>query len=100
MWDKAGVIRDAAGLSAAQTALAELKAQLGDTSLATDARSWNLELRQSLENEMLLAVAELVVTGAGHRTESRGAHYRSDYPERNDTEWLRPVRGLFACLPA
>ena len=41
------------------------------------------------ELQSLLDVAETIVASALARTESRGAHYRSDFPVRNDQEWLR-----------
>lgn len=42
-----------------------------------------------MEYANLLTCALLVTSGALHRQESRGAHYREDYPERNDAVWQR-----------
>ena len=43
------------------------------------------------EQRNLLDVAEVIVEAADMRTESRGPHYRSDYPERNDKEWMTNI---------
>jgi len=92
MWQHVGVIRNAQGLKAARQAISRLRGEvLPATSLATATRLWNADLRQALENEMLLSVAECVLEGATQRTESRGAHYRSDYPDTDDAGWLRHV---------
>ncbi len=71
MWRDAGLLRDAAGLRRAQAGLAALQATqpVGMT-------------RKALEARNLLMVAEAIVQAALGREESRGAHYRTDYPER------------------
>jgi succinate dehydrogenase flavoprotein subunit len=56
---------------------------------------WNNELIHSLETEHLFQQALATLTSALYRTESRGAHYREDYPERNDKEWLYHSRYRF-----
>jgi L-aspartate oxidase len=71
MWRDAGLLRDAAGLRRAQAGLAALRATqpVGMT-------------RKALEARNLLVVAEAIVQAALGREESRGAHFRTDYPER------------------
>jgi len=55
-----------------------------------DKRSgFNTDLLQSMEVGFMLDVAEVVAIGAYTRTESRGAHYRLDYPNRDDENWLK-----------
>lgn len=49
---------------------------------------WNTELAGALELDNVLAQSLAALASAAFRTESRGAHYRDDYPERNDQEWL------------
>jgi succinate dehydrogenase / fumarate reductase flavoprotein subunit len=51
--------------------------------------AFNLDLIEAVELENLLSFSEVIVEGALARTESRGAHFRSDFPKRNDGEWLR-----------
>ena len=78
MWQKAGLLRDASGLRQAQTALTAIRAQLP---AGVD--------RPSLELRNLHAVAELIVRSALTREESRGAHYRNDYPNRDDASFQK-----------
>ena len=50
---------------------------------------FNTDLVESIELGNLLDTAEATVYSALNRTESRGAHSREDYPDRNDTEWMK-----------
>ena len=50
---------------------------------------WNTDLLESLEYDNLIAQAVVTVDSALNRTESRGAHAREDYPERDDAEWMK-----------
>ena len=50
---------------------------------------YNTELVNTLELSNMLDVAEVVVLGALARTESRGAHARTDHPHRDDEKWLK-----------
>ncbi len=52
---------------------------------------YNYELRDALEMPFRLAVEELSTTAALTREESRGSHFREDYPHRNDREWLKNI---------
>jgi L-aspartate oxidase len=71
MWREAGLLRDAAGLRRAQTELAALRETMpqGLTRRAVEARN-------------LHALAEVMVQAALGREESRGAHFRTDFPEK------------------
>lgn len=82
MWQDAGLLRDAAGLSAMQQELERMR-------VAPAAE------RSSLELTNLHAVAELIVLSALGREESRGAHYRNDFPKRDDHQFAKHsvVRG-------
>ena len=52
-------------------------------------RRFNTDLLSGLETEHLVTFSEVVVAGALARPESRGAHSRTDYPERDDENWLK-----------
>ena len=87
MWDKVGPLRDGAGL---QQALDELNQLAEDDAPRMHAPTIR-RLRAVYEARSMLLTARLVVTGALARTESRGAHYRLDYPYRDDRNWLQNI---------
>jgi succinate dehydrogenase / fumarate reductase flavoprotein subunit len=89
MMDKASVFRTGTGLSQARDALRALRDRYGRARLQDHGRQFNQDLLEALELGFLLDLAEATVASALHRTESRGAHYREDYPERNDQMWLK-----------
>jgi len=78
MWQNAGLLRDAAGLRAARSELKQICAQLP---AGAD--------RPSLELRNLHAIGELIVQSALAREESRGAHYRNDFPRREDARFQK-----------
>ena len=51
-------------------------------------KTFNTELISALELEYMLDLAEVILRSAAHRTESRGAHQRTDYPDRDDERFL------------
>ena len=84
MWDDAGIVRDAASLARAAVALKSLGAELADTGLPDGERAFNLTWHDALNLANLIAVAQVIVHAAQAREDSRGAHYRSDYPDASD----------------
>jgi len=78
MWQKAGLLRDKAGLESALRQLSEI----GDV-LPMD------ESRPAVELRSLLAVGDLIVRSALAREESRGAHFRNDFPQRDDEKFRK-----------
>ena len=85
MWLKAGIVRDGAGLKGALADIAELRRALPRL-YASSGRM----MLGALEVPMALEGAEMICRAALERTESRGAHYRTDYPTE-DEDWFRIV---------
>lgn len=88
MMDHCSVYRDHTGLDRAQKKVEELKERYKKISLTCRNRHFNLELMEALECGHLLNCASVILASALYRKESRGAHYREDYPERNDQDFL------------
>jgi succinate dehydrogenase / fumarate reductase flavoprotein subunit len=88
MMDHCSVYRDHTGLNKALKKVEELKDRYESISLTCRNRHFNLELMDALECGHLLNCASVILTSALYRKESRGAHYREDYPERNDQNFL------------
>jgi succinate dehydrogenase / fumarate reductase flavoprotein subunit len=89
MMDNVGVYRDAKLLTAGLTRIRELKERYGRVAIADGGTVFNTELLEAQELGYLLDLAEVTAAAALARTESRGAHCREDYPERDDKKWLK-----------
>jgi fumarate reductase flavoprotein subunit len=101
MWNKVGIIRDAAGLEAARTELASLDAELDSTGLADGARAFNLTWHDWLNLKSLVAASSAIAAAAAARRDSRGAHFRSDFPqpgplEHSEFTSIRLIEGKLA----
>ncbi|MGH6814934.1 MAG: FAD-binding protein, partial [Hyphomicrobiaceae bacterium] len=94
MWDDAGVIRDAAGLRRALDRLSALESELLTTGVPDTDRAFNLTWHDWLNLRSLIEVSEVIVRAALRRENSRGAHYRADFPESDDlmTSWFTVAR--------
>lgn len=90
MWANASISRTEASLSQALEDIERLKTEmlprLGVTN--NGSMQYNKELVEDMETVNLVRVAEILVKSAIMRRESRGAHYRLDYPQRDDKNWL------------
>jgi len=89
MMEKCSVFRDRKGLEHALKEIRKLKRRYGNLGFTHKERTFNYELEEALELGNMLKTAEIMVLSALKREESRGAHYRSDFPERNDESWLK-----------
>jgi succinate dehydrogenase / fumarate reductase, flavoprotein subunit len=89
MTDKVGVYRDAKNLREAVDAVKELEERFAHISIDDKGMKFNTDLAEALELGNLLDFARLIVAGALNREESRGGHARSDFPKRDDTDWLK-----------
>jgi succinate dehydrogenase / fumarate reductase flavoprotein subunit/fumarate reductase flavoprotein subunit len=90
MWTTCGLVRTQAGLLEARAKLAELAEESARVAVPGPAEA-NPAWQQALDLESQLTVARLIVESAIVREESRGAHFRADFPERDDERWLRAV---------
>jgi succinate dehydrogenase / fumarate reductase flavoprotein subunit len=89
MMDKASVVRSAESLTAAKESLAELRSRYGRAGIDDHGTTFNTDLTEAFELGAMLDCADAVVEGALARQESRGAHYREDFPTRDDVNWLK-----------
>jgi fumarate reductase flavoprotein subunit len=84
MWDDAGIVRDAASLRRAGDALDELEARLDATGIDAANLAFNLSWHDWLNLKNLLLVSKSICAAAQAREDSRGAHFRTDFPDVRD----------------
>jgi fumarate reductase flavoprotein subunit len=84
----AGIYRQESSLKQAIQKLHELQERYQNVGLDDHGHTFNTELISALELGFMLDVAQSIVECALHRTESRGAHQRTDFPARNDQKFL------------
>jgi fumarate reductase flavoprotein subunit len=81
MWDDVGVMRNAAGLKRAIASLRAIETELLDTGLADNDRAFNLSWHDWLNLRSLTETSRVIALAALKRENSRGAHFRTDFPE-------------------
>jgi fumarate reductase flavoprotein subunit len=86
MWDEVGILRTADGLTRALAALAGMHDELRAIGLADGDRRFNLTWHDWLNLDSLIEVSRTIATAALARDDSRGAHFREDFPETGDLE--------------
>jgi fumarate reductase flavoprotein subunit len=96
MTEKVGIFRRGPDLEAAVEALKELLERSREIAVRTNGRGANPELVEAYRTQRMLKVALTIACGAKARTESRGAHYREDFPRRDDAKWLRRTIATWA----
>ena len=84
-----GIFRKESDLQMAKGKIKELKKRLLNVGIKQKGFAFNYEFIQYWELEEMLDLAEVIVEGALARKESRGSHFRVDYPNRDDKHWLR-----------
>ncbi len=89
MQQHAPVFRTGEGLREGIQKLAACAQSFSDVRVSDRGLIWNTDLVETLELENLLAQAQVAIRAAERRTESRGAHAREDYPERDDQNWMK-----------
>jgi succinate dehydrogenase / fumarate reductase flavoprotein subunit len=95
MQEDAAVFRTAESLKSGVERLAKVHAKRSDLKVSDRGLIWNTDLVETLEFDNLAALAMVTVAGALNRTESRGAHAREDFPERDDENWLKHTLAWF-----
>jgi fumarate reductase flavoprotein subunit len=93
MWDEVGIVRDAASLKRADGLLDELEARLDAAGVGSAGLAYNLTWHDWLNLKSLLLVSRSIRAAAVAREDSRGAHYRSDFPEVRDL-----ARSSYTCV--
>jgi succinate dehydrogenase / fumarate reductase flavoprotein subunit len=89
MDEKASVFRNETLLKEMETELASLRERYARVWVQDTSRRYNTDLLEAVELGFLLDLAEALVVSARAREESRGGHYREDFPARDDKKWLR-----------
>ncbi len=89
MTEHVSVFREAAGLSAAVDKVRELRGRYESVRIDDRGMRFNFDLLEAFELGCLLDCAYATAVSAQNRSESRGAHSREDFPERNDVDWLK-----------
>jgi succinate dehydrogenase / fumarate reductase, flavoprotein subunit len=87
--DHFGVFRDEPTMKAGYEKLLTVKARSKNVGLRNPGGVFNLDMIRTVDLESMINVALAMAAGAVQRTESRGAHYRTDYNKRDDPNWLK-----------
>ena len=86
MWDEVGIMRNKEGLENGLIQVAQLKEQLLQTGFDDDDRVFNLTWHDWLNTRSLLEISEVIASAALSRENSRGAHFREDFPDEGELE--------------
>ena len=89
MMDDCGIFRNEEGLKRCLSKVREIRERYKNISIEDKTHVFNTDLMEAVELENLILSAETTVVSALNRTESRGAHTREDYPNRDDEQWLK-----------
>lgn len=89
MMDNVSVYRTDETCNTAVKEMTTLRKRARSTSVKDKGKRFNTEILDAYELELMVDYAESIAASAAHRTESRGAHLREDYPERDDANWLK-----------
>ncbi|MGC8852103.1 MAG: FAD-dependent oxidoreductase [Hydrogenobacter sp.] len=88
-WEKMGIFRDEKSLASAYEELSELLERWEKIPVVDKSKVFNTNLIEVMELRNMIEIARAVAFCALHRRESRGGHYREDYPERDDENFLK-----------
>ena len=96
MTKNAGIFRTREGLEEQKKTLRTLRSRFAKVRISDRSRCYNTELIEAIELGHMLDYCYAVVEAAVAREESRGAHFRSDFPRRNDRKWKRHSLAAFS----
>lgn len=96
MTEYCGVFRTEAIMRQGITQLQEIQQRYRQIRLDDPGKCWNTELIEALELRSLMIVGETILTSALNRQESRGSHAREDYPNRDDTNFLKHTLAYYS----
>jgi succinate dehydrogenase / fumarate reductase flavoprotein subunit len=89
MSEKVGLFRNRKDLAAALESIRQIRDDYQKAYLSGRCRRFSQELVNVLEFDQMLDLTEVITVGGLNREETRGSHYRLDFPERNDRDWLK-----------
>jgi succinate dehydrogenase / fumarate reductase flavoprotein subunit len=95
MQNDAAVFRTGETLKQGVDKMAEIHSRIPDIKVTDRTLVWNTDLMETLELDNLVGQAAVTVTGALNRQESRGAHAREDFPDRDDANWMKHTLAWF-----
>jgi succinate dehydrogenase / fumarate reductase flavoprotein subunit len=95
MQNDAAVFRTGETLKQGVDKMAEIHGRMPDIKVTDRTLVWNSDLMETLELDNLVGQAAVTVTGALNRQESRGAHAREDFPDRDDANWMKHTLAWF-----
>jgi succinate dehydrogenase / fumarate reductase flavoprotein subunit len=90
-----GIYRNAGDLARALQQIRAVKERYRNVRVTDGSTAFNLNLTDAVELGNMLDLAEVIIVGAIARTESRGAHARTDFPKRDDANWMRHTMAKF-----
>jgi succinate dehydrogenase / fumarate reductase flavoprotein subunit len=89
MMEKCGIFRNEKGLTEMKELIKQYKQRFKNISVQDKGTVFNTEMLEAIELYNMMEVADTIVHGALLRTESRGAHSREDFPNRDDKKWMK-----------
>ena len=91
-----GVFRDRQSMEQGLAAIQELQQQYSNIYLDDRGSLWNTEIIEAMELQNIMVVGQTILTSALNRQESRGAHSREDYPQRDDPNFLKHTLAFYS----